>query len=423
MKKVLIITYYWPPSGGPGVQRILKFAKYLPELGWEPVILTVENGNYPSIDKTLFNEIRGGIRVYKTKSFEPFELYKSFTGKSNDQKIPTFVLNKSEKESIVEKFSRWMRANVFVPDAKIGWVKYIVKEGMQIIEKENPDLIFSSSPPHSLQIGAMKLAKKSGLKWVADFRDPWSNAFWQKDINRLGFASVKDNKYENNVLSNADAVTTVSKTIAENFNKIIENNYTVIPNGFDESDFNFEKHNSDKFIISYTGTLGESQKVGNLVNTINGLDKEIKAHIELNFYGTFHPAILNKLQECKNVNVFENVPHNEVVKIMAASQMLLLVIPDSPNNEGILTGKIFEYMATRNYILGIGPVNGDAAEILIKSGTGNMFGYNDSLTDAITDQFNKWKSGHKNSVNEQELSKYTRRNLTAKLVEVFGSML
>lgn len=423
MKKVLIITYYWPPSGGPGVQRILKFVKYLPQFGWEPVILTVTSGNYPSTDNSLVNEIPAGTGVYKTKSFEPFEIYKSLTGKTGSQKIPTFVLNKNEKESTAEKLSRWMRANVFVPDAKIGWVKYIVKEGMKVIKKEQPDLIFSSSPPHSLQIGAMKLADKSGLKWVADFRDPWSSAFWQKDINRMKFASNKDKKYEQQVLSNADAVTTVSKTIMENFGNISGNNYNIIPNGYDESDFNFDRNTSGKFLISYTGTLGESQKVENLVSALNDLDDNIKNQIEVNFYGTFHPTILSRLRETNLINIFNNVSHDEVVKIMSGSQILLLVIPDSENNEGILTGKIFEYMATGNYILGIGPVNGDAAEILNSTGAGRMFGYKENLKEIITEQFERWKAGKRNNINEEELCKYTRRNLTKDLVKVFAEVL
>ncbi len=405
------------------MQRILKFVKYLPQFGWEPVILTVENGNYPSIDTTLLNEIPEGTKVYKTKSFEPFKLYKSLTGKSGEQKIPTFILNKNEKESFAEKLSRWLRANMFVPDAKVGWINYIVKEGLKVVEKEQPDIIFSSSPPHSLQVGAMKLAEKSGLKWVADFRDPWSSAFWQKDMNRMRFAARKDKKFEKDVLSKADSVSTVSKTIADNFNRIVNNKYEVIANGYDDTDFNSAGEKNDKFTISYTGTLGESQKIDNLVDALNGLDEHISSQIEVNFYGTFHPSILNKLAESKIIKVFENVSHNEVVRIMSRSNMLLLVIPDSHNNEGILTGKIFEYMATRNFILGIGPVKGDAAEILENTGTGKMFDYKDDLKEIILNQFEKWKSGWVNSIDEDNLNKYSRKNLTSGLVRVFEDLI
>ncbi|MDA3871426.1 MAG: glycosyl transferase family 1, partial [Candidatus Marinimicrobia bacterium] len=171
MKKVLIITYYWPPAGGPGVQRVLKFAKYLPQFGWQPIILTVKNGEYSAIDESLIKEIPKECIVYKTKTFEPYNLYKKFVGKKKDEKLPTYILNTNKNDNLNNKIAKWIRANLFIPDARIGWISHIVREGMKIIEKENPDIIFSSSPPHSLQIGAKKLAKKSGLKWVADFRD------------------------------------------------------------------------------------------------------------------------------------------------------------------------------------------------------------------------------------------------------------
>jgi glycosyltransferase involved in cell wall biosynthesis len=422
MKKVLIITYYWPPAGGPGVQRVLKFVKYLPQFGWDPVILTVEKGNFPSIDNSLVKEIPEGVKVYKTKAFEPFELYKSLTGKKSQDNIPTFELSKNPNESFIERLSKWMRANVFVPDAKIGWVKYIVKEGQKIIEKEKPDLIFSSSPPHSLQLGAMKLSENTGLKWVADFRDPWSDAFWQKDINRINKAKEKDANFEQEVLSKANHITTVSKTISEQFNDKAWNEYTVIPNGYDESDFKDTKKENDKFIISYTGTLGKSQQLGRFVNAMKGFEDTICSQIELNFYGTIHPTVLNSLSGLKNVNVLKDVPHSQVVDIMLNSNILLLVIPNTENNKGILTGKIFEYMATKNFILGIGPTDGDAAKILSQTKCGEMFGYTDELSNIIKTQFDYWKTNVKYEVNEVELKKYTRKNLTSRLVKVFDGV-
>ncbi len=422
MKKVLVITYYWPPSGGPGVQRVLKFVKYLPKYGWEPIILTVEKGNFPSIDESLAKEIPEGLRVYRTKAFEPFELYKSITGKSSQEKIPTFELSKNPNESIIERMSKWMRANVFVPDAKVGWIKHIVKEGLKIVEKEKPNLIFSSSPPHSMQIGAMKLAGKTGLKWVADFRDPWSDAFWQQDIKRINSAIKKDADYEQQVLSKANHVCTVSKTIVGQFNNKVLNEYSVIPNGYDESDFEAGRTPSDKFVISYTGTLGKSQQVGRFVNAIKKLDSSIASQIEINFYGTIHSTVLNSLSGLQNVNVFNDVAHDKIIEVMMQSNILLLVIPDTVNNRGILTGKIFEYMATRNFILGIGPTSGDAAKILEETKCGQMFDYTDELTDVIQSQFDYWKTNVKHEVDEDELKKYTRKNLTAQLVKIFDGV-
>ncbi|MBN1299589.1 MAG: glycosyltransferase family 4 protein [Melioribacteraceae bacterium] len=423
MKKVLIITYYWPPSGGPGVQRVLKFAKYLPQFGWMPIILTVEKGNYPDYDKSLMNEIPNGTKVYKTKSFEPFEIYKSMTGRTGSDRIPTFELNKKNRLSAVEKLSRWLRANVFIPDAKIGWTRHIESEGLKIIEEEKPDIILSSSPPHSLQIGAMKLAQKSGVKWVADFRDPWTNAFWQKDLKRSGFALSKDRKMEHDVLFNADKVVAVSSTIASMFEIIASNKTRVITNGFDPEDFQTAKVKRDKFTITYTGTLGESQKIDNFINAINGLNDSIKNEIEINFFGSFHPSILSLQDKCRNINFYNSIPHDRAVPEIINSDILLLVIPYAKENKGILTGKLFEYMATGNFILGIGPVSGEAASILNESGSGNMFDYGDDLGEIILSKFNEWKNGIGFSADKEKINRYSRINTTSQLINVFEELI
>jgi glycosyltransferase involved in cell wall biosynthesis len=426
MKKVLIISYYWPPSGGPGVQRVLKFVKYLPEFGWHPIILTVENGNYPSIDNTLEKDIPKICRVYKTKIFEPTSLYKKITNKNANEAIPTFVLNKSENESIVNKISRWIRANMYVPDAKTSWIKYIHEEGMKIIKEELPDIIFSSSPPHSLQIGAYKLAKDSGLKWVADFRDPWSNSFWQADLNRTKLASIRDKKLEKQVLSSCSAVTTVSHSIAKMFNEICPNKYSIIPNGFDEADFKPGNPNNSKFKISYTGTLGKDQPVNDFLISVKKLPDVVKQKMEIHFYGTFHDLIIKSVEKyflTKLVTFHEQVSHAETVNIIQNSDMLLLVIPKTPKNEGILTGKLFEYMITGNYILGLGPVEGDAARILKDSGCGEMFDFGTDLTTILFDKITDWQAGKRFENNLDEVRKYSRRSLTQKLATLFEELV
>ena len=189
MKKVLIITYYWPPSGGPSVQRVLKFAKYLPIFGWEPIILTLVNQEFPEIDLSLKSDLKTELKVYRTKTIEPFSLYKKFLKKEKLEKIPTFVLNDSESKSKKEKFANWVRTNIFIPDARMGWYPFGVRKGIEIVKKEKIDLIFSSSPPHSLQLIAKTISKKTHSKWVADFRDPWINAFWQSGSKKSKISS------------------------------------------------------------------------------------------------------------------------------------------------------------------------------------------------------------------------------------------
>ncbi|MCW8848507.1 MAG: glycosyltransferase, partial [Melioribacteraceae bacterium] len=261
MRRVLIIAYYWPPAGGAGVQRVLKYAKYLPQFGWEPVILTVNSPDSPIEDLSLLDDISPNTKVYKTKALEPFNLYKKITGKKTDEKISSDILVDKTKSSFAEKVSRWIRLNVFIPDAKIGWIPYAVKKGMKIIEEENIELIFSSSPPHTVQVIGQKLANKSKLKWVADFRDPWLELIHYQANKRLKFVQNYEAKLEKKVLVQADSLITVSAAIKKMFfNKTNRTDVHVIPNGFDESDITVTQSTfKNEFIITYTGIISDTK--------------------------------------------------------------------------------------------------------------------------------------------------------------------
>ncbi|HCL00470.1 MAG TPA: hypothetical protein DHW42_10260 [Candidatus Marinimicrobia bacterium] len=424
MKKVLIITYYWPPAGGPGVQRVLKFAKYLPEFGWQPIILTVKNGDFPAIDESLISEIPQECKVYKTKSIEPYNLYRKFTGLRSDEKIPTYVLNKKENEGFKDKIAKWVRANLFIPDARIGWLPFLVKEGLKIVEKEKPAVIFSSSPPHSLQIGAYKIARKTGLKWIADFRDPWGDAFWQKDAKliRSNRAQEKDNRLERKTLKAADFIISVSDSISELFRfKVNRNNYFTIPNGFDDTDFKYHWHKSEKFKITYTGNVGKDQNLDNLFSAISALDEKTKNILEINFFGNLHQSVLKNIHKYHLVDLIKinsYITHDENIEVITKSDMLMLCIPNVPNNEGIVTGKLFEYLATGNFILGIGPKTGDAAKILKKTNAGVMFDFNEDPREILLEQIENWENNRRPVVNQEEIQKYSRKYLTEKLVRI-----
>jgi len=424
MKKVLVITYYWPPSGGPGVQRVLKFVKYLPEFGWEPIILTVMDGEYPVIDESLLNEVDPKLKVYKTKSYEPFNFYKSFTGRRREEKIPKHAINKSGSESIKQKISRLVRANIFIPDARVGWVKSIELEGMKIIEKENPSVILSTSPPHSLQLGAKRLAEKSGLKWVADLRDPWTEAYWMKDIGRVSLAQSIDKKFERSVINKADDVIVVSSSLIQNYKDTGRQDFHVLPNGYDTDDFdNLKKTGSDKFRILYAGGLSASQNPVNFFEAVSRLVDQVKQNLDINFYGSFHSSILdtiNKNNISSLVNLHDYIAHNEAIKKMADADLLLLLIPNTKYNEGIITGKLFEYMAARNFILTVGPPKGDAANILEETGSGKVIGYDEDPSKIIIEQFERWKKKEILQVDEEALNKYTRRSTTQKLSQILS---
>jgi len=428
MKKVLIITYYWPPAGGPGVQRVLKFAKYLPDFGWEPYILTVKDGEFPAIDKSLENDIPKNCHVYLSNSIEPFYLYKKFTGKKNRDKIPTYILNQSKSDNFKDNLAKWIRLNLFIPDAKIGWIPFAVSKGKKLIKENDIDIIFSSSPPQTVNLVAKKIATKSGLPWIADYRDPWTDAFWQEGSSgRNSLAQKVDKLFEKTCLNNANGITTVSNSLIELFQKKSQNYYSLMPNGFDNDDFtNLKKAKSEKFRINYIGYLGQAQKIDTFLEAVNSLDDNTKDKIDINFFGNIHQSILDRIDllNLRNIiNIHPYIPHEKAIKIMKNSEMLLLVIPDVLKNELIVTGKLFEYLATQNYILGIGPTNSDVVNILQQTNCGEMFDYSKNLKDVLLKQLKKWGNGESLPVNQKAINMYSRKNLAAKLAEEFNRVI
>jgi len=305
MKKVLIITYYWPPAGGPGIQRILKFAKYLPEFGWEPIILTVKNGEYPAIDESLLNEIPENCKVYATNSIEPNNLYRKLIGLKSNQKIPIAVL--AEKNiNRKKKVANWIRLNLFIPDAKIFWKPFAIKMGRQIINELKPDLIFSSSPPPTVHLIAKSLKKHSGIKWVADLRDPWIDIYYYDNLKKNKISTRLDKQFELSVLNNADELCTVSQDLVNIFkSKNNKLNIEIITNGFDPDDFSDlpQQDKFKKFTIAYAGKLNNQQNPVNLWKALQKLTNDFKDFsndLQLVFMGNFVDEIHNSI---KNYNL------------------------------------------------------------------------------------------------------------------------
>jgi glycosyltransferase involved in cell wall biosynthesis len=427
VKNVLIITYYWPPAGGPGVQRVLKFAKYLQDYDWQPYILTVKNGEFPAMDDSLLDDVPEGIKIFKTFNPEPAVLYKLASGRKDSEPIPTFVLNPDDKDTIIEKTAKWIRANIFIPDAKVAWRITAVRKGMSIIKCNTIDLIFSSSPPQTTQLIANQLARKSGLPWVADFRDPWTDAFWQKEMKQTTLVKYFDRRLEQKILHNCTAVVTVSEKLADLFRNKAQNSYHIIPNGFDALDFkDIKKEVSEKFRIKYVGNLGISQQITPLLDALGVMDKSVLNTISLTFYGNAHSSIQNMIhkRQVQSLIKFKSyIPHQNMIQEIVDAEILLLIIPRVPENSGILTGKLFEYLATENYILGIGPENGEAAKILKQTGCGNMFPYDTDITSAIEERYHLWLKQEKPEVNKTEIEKFSRENQTKQLVKIFEQVL
>ena len=417
--KVLIITYYWPPAGGPGVQRVLKFVKYLPENGWEPIILTVKNGEYPAIDESLVEEVPESTKVYYSRTIEFYRLFKLFTGRTSKQAIPTFELEE-KKGGLSSKVFSWIRSNLFVPDARKGWKNYAVKKALEVIQSEQPDIIFSSSPPHSLQLIARAVKKKTKLPWVADFRDPWVDAFWESGEKRLSFARKKNQSYEKSVFSEADHIVTTTESFAQNFKKKYASiAIDVITNGFDITDFEkLEKKNSQKFRIVYTGSIAPSQMPVNLFKALSSLPEQLKQQVVLDIFGVPNRevySLLSRLKLTEIVQLLGYVDHKRIVMEMKNADLLLLLIPQGRGD--IIPGKLFEYLATGNEILCLGP-RGDSSDIIVESEQGVQFEFDKDISNwlhykvqAYVDG-NEWIQRHPNR-------DYSRTFLTNRLAKIF----
>ena len=428
MKKILFITYYWPPSGGAGVQRSIKFVKYLPEFGIEPVVLTVNEkyASYPLLDETLSKEIPHNIEIYKTKSVEALKLLSLFTNKKN---IPHGGFANSNKEKPFQKVLRYVRGNFFIPDARIGWIRYAEKAAAEIINKEKIDTVFITSPPHSSQLIGLRLKSRFKIRWIADLRDPWTDIYYYKDLLHSNRSAQKDANYEMEVLRNADEVITVSLPIENIFLKKLSNpsssKFHIIPNGFDESDFqNNVKISDNIFQITYVGSIADSYKPEIFFEVMKRVVDEFDdVKFRLNFVGSI-PASVNQLINLNRLDKITEfisyVSHEKAIMYMQESTALLLLIPDVVNNDGILTGKLFEYLASRRSVIGIGPVNGAASTILNECDAGKMFERNDpdGLYSYLKTLILQWKEKKEFKNTNLNHLQYSRKGLAKKLASI-----
>jgi len=428
LKKILFITYYWPPSGGAGVQRSLKFVKYLSEFGVLPVVLTVDEkfASYPLLDETLTKEIPAAINIYRTRSFEALKILSLFTSMKN---IPHGGFANSNKEKPFQKFLRFMRGNLFIPDARIGWINFAVSKASEIIEREKIDTIFITSPPHSSQLIGLRLKKRLNIRWIADMRDPWTDIYYYNDLLHTERSKRKDAKLESEVLINSDEVITVSRPIEKMFlsksAEISPDKFHVIPNGFDESDFPENVVSADKYFqITYVGSIADSYAPDVFFEMMRkAMDDFPAVSFRMRFVGSMPDSIKQLIVKNRLMEISEfvsHVSHDKAVTYMLSSTALLLLIPEVVNNEGILTGKLFEYLASRRPIIGLGPVHGEASAILNECTAGKMFHRRDSLE--LYSYFKtlilQWQEKKDLKNINQNYQKYSRRELTKKLAAI-----
>ena len=427
MPKVLIITYYWPPAGGPGVQRTLKFCKYLHEFGWDPIVLTVKSGNYPAKDESLEKDIPRGMIVHRSSSFEPFRLYNILKGKKPDSSIPTHVLSSSTKETYSQKLFKWIRSNLFLPDARVGWVPFLIKEGRKLIRLYEPDLIFSSSPPHSLQLGACRLSKESGIPLVADLRDPWTEGFWLKHLPRSRISWCIDKRFEKLLLRDARVITTVSQGLKEIYSNNTNQPIRVIENGYDEADFSgIRKGINSKFTICHSGNIRTAQFSPEFFDSISSLSKELRDRVELHFYGHVHKDIIDYVNQSPGANCYHfhgYVSHSEVINRIVNADVLVLFSTNTENSKGVLTAKVFEYIRTGNYIIGYGRAGNEIRDLLDETGCGSFYEFGTHCENKIKELLTLWKEDRLPFYGNNKVKKYSRRNLTKRLAALFDELL
>ncbi|MDD5571818.1 MAG: glycosyltransferase family 4 protein [Bacteroidales bacterium] len=430
MKKVLIITYYWPPSGGAGVQRWLKFTKYLRNFGWEPVIYTPENPETPEEDNSLLRDIPANITILKQPIWEPYDIYKKIIGQKKEQKINSAFLSETKKPKFTEQISVWIRGNFFIPDARVFWITPSVKFLSDFLKQNPVDAIVSTGPPHSMHLIAMQLQKKLKLPWLADFRDPWTNIDFYKDLKLTWPADKKHHKLELKVLKNATAVVTIGKTIADDFAKIYNRSYEVITNGYDNDDVAISNVVPDKkFSIAHIGTLVKTRNPIVLWSALKDLmqNKEFAGALEIKLVGKVDYSVNKSIEEfelSEFVNRIDYMPHSEVIKFQQESQVLLLLINDTPNAKSILTGKFFEYLSAKRPILCIGTTEGDAAKILRETNSGLISDFNDveTLKKNILEYFEKYKN-NRLVCESSEIEKYSRLELTKNMAGVLNGIV
>jgi len=424
-KKILILTYYWPPSGGPGVQRWLKFVKYLPASDIQPVVLTVDpaRAEYPVLDSSLEADIAPELEVYHTDCKGVYNWYKKIT---RSKTAPYSGFANEGKPGLLQKIARFVRGNLFLPDARRGWIRYAFAEACRIIEKHGIDAIITTGPPHSTHLTGLKLKKKYDVKWIADFRDPWSNIQYKSFLYQTRLAKQIDLKYERCVLENCD-ILLLAVDERERFHEIHPHvnreKMFFMPNGYDETDF--EGLNSiipDKLVITYTGTIAVNYPVGGLLQALLKIKEQIPFSIRFVGKVDDHTRATIHQQLGNHAEFIGFVEHHTSVNYLMTSSILLLINANVEGSRFLLHGKIFEYLASRKPILLLGSTNGTSAEIIRRANAGEVFDYEDidDICDFLLRQHNNQIKGIHPTPDWEVIQQFSRKRLTQRLSEIIG---
>ena len=423
-KKVLIITYYWPPSGGSGVQRWLKFSKYLRDFNIEPVIYTVDNPSYPIKDTSLESEIPLDLEVLKQPIFEP-NFFLSIFGNNKKKESAGFL---NPNPTLLGRFFQYVRANYFIPDARKFWIKPSVKFLSNYLKNNEIDVVITTGPPHSMHIIGLVLKDKFKIKWISDFRDPWTEIDYFQQLPLTKKANKKHHQLEQEVLEKSDMVIVVGETMKKKFLKH-NHNIEVLTNGFDSYENSLTIELDSNFSITHVGSMNTDRNptiLWEVLYEISSENIDFKNNLRIKFIGKIDDTVIQDIQvfNPKNIVRIPYLDHKEVRKYQASSQVLLLSINQVPNAKGIITGKIFEYLQAKRPILGIGPEDGDAAAILKKTNAGNIVGFNNKieLKAAVLKLYKDFKE-ERLFVKSINIEQFHRKNITRQLAQVIKKVV
>ncbi|PWI29646.1 glycosyl transferase family 1 [Flavobacteriaceae bacterium LYZ1037] len=418
--KVLIIAYYWPPAGGPGVQRWLKFVKYLPEFGVEPIVYVPSNPSYPIIDDTLLEDVSEDITIIKQPIKEPYK-FAGFLSKSKSQTISKGIIPKKKQQTPIEKLMLFVRGNFFIPDARKSWIRPSVQYLDTYINDYNIKTIITTGPPHSLHLIGMELQKRAGVRWIADFRDPWTTIGYHKQLKLTKFAKQKHKNLEKKVLQSADQVIVTSQVTKKEFSNITNKPISVITNGYDRNSVGTPPLDK-KFTIAHIGSLLSKRNPEVLWQVLKELVAEhadFAKDFELHFIGSVSEEVLDSLKNNRLSNYINNhsyVAHNKAIEFQRKSQVLLLIEIDSEETKCIIPGKLFEYMVSNRPILAIGPQASDIENVIKDTNTGSYFNYqdHDAIKNTLLNFYKAYQDGSLQS-HAIGLQKYNRKTLTETL--------
>ena len=430
MKKVLFICYYWPPSGGIGVHRCLKFVKYLRNFGWEPIVFAPSNPAYPIEDESNFKDIPEGITIIKRPIWEPYDLYKKLVGKKKEERIHQVFIEEENEPKFAKKLGIWIRGNFFIPDARKFWIKPSVKFLSEYLKDHQVDALFTDSPPQSLHLIACGVKENLNIPWLADFQDPWTQVDYYSQLMLTPIADSIHKRLEQKVFRTADKITICSNTWTRDLESIGAKNVGTIVWGFDEDDFNKINVELDKkFTLSHFGSLGPDRNAQTLWKALSILVKEDSQFMEdlrLQLVGFIDKNIVEEIKSLgleNNIKKIDHIERSETLKMMCSTQVLLLILNKAYNVMGRLPGKLFEYLGAKRPIINVGPEESDAAKIISDAGAGFSADFDDlNKTVKILKEFYRSFKENKLLPNKNDISQYTNKNLTGKLASLLDKI-